>query len=400
MPYPESILTIPEMPEEETPKDESIPEEPGDVETPAEGEGEEPAEPKSEPEPKKDEEEEEEPEIDPDAARPGNVLIQQIKTVQGGKFKEVLDAIPDLRNAISRGYAYTRLFGDMDSARNALEDAEAFREFESQLISGDPGGMLASLKQTNADSYKELTQNFLPTLYKNDQDAFASVITPVVANASATMYRAGQANNNKNMMNSALFAAHYFFGKYEVPPLTPMEPRKDPNREKLTQEREGFLKERYESVRDEVATELDQALSQMIDSALSAHGVSSYQKNLMIRGIIEEATGKLGGDADFQRMMTRIWNESKTHGFKPAQTKPRIRSAYLARVKSMVPSLVRKHVREAGLDKKERPAGPEKKQLTGGAPAPGTMKRLDPKNVNWDKTTTADIFAGRATLKG
>jgi hypothetical protein len=105
--------------------------------------------------------------------------------------------------------------------------------------------------------------------------------------------------------------------------------------------------------------------------------------------------------------MDSLWNKAKQNGRTDAD-KARILSSYLARAKSLIPSLRSKYVSEA-LGQKTRVASKDKEKIervserrdsgTSGKGSNSSTKNYHPKSINYSKTSDADILNDNITYK-
>ena len=134
---------------------------------------------------------------------------------------------------------------------------------------------------------------------------------------------------------------------------------------------------------------------------------SNFIRTTIVDRIIEDLGTQLTSDKDHIRFMDSLWDKSKRNGRTEAD-KARIITAYLARAKSLIPSLRSKYVSEA-LGQKTRIASGKKEKTeeiasrtnsgTSGRGSNGANKNYNPKSINYSKTSDADILNDNITYK-
>lgn len=350
-------------------------------------------------EPEKEAEEELEEGDEGRETKPGYALVKQLEAEAPG----ILKKIPGLRNTIMRGYAFNQVFPDIAAAKEAAEDSETFREFESDLKNGEITKLLVSVEEISKEGYQKICKNFLPDLFKRDREQFAKATAPIINNMIAQAYMVGEKEGpaGKNLKNAALHLAKFYLGVFEPPKFQPLVPEgEDPAREEIRKEREAIDNERFDSAKRECLEDLNTAISSMIESGISQYKLSSFNKRAILKEAMEELSETLSADRDHLRTMGRIWEDAKRNKFRESP-KPRIRHAYLGRARNIVPSIIRRLVKEAGLT----PESPKPKEQRTAFPSAGnatsrmSVDKLDPNKVDWSKTDTKDLFSGKATLK-
>ena len=222
--------------------------------------------------------------------------------------------------------------------------------------------------------------------------------------------------NNESLQNAARYLSDYFFGNVEVAEGKKTAIVKIEDNNEVKQERERFDNERGTAFRGNIETDVRSQLVRMIEGSDPKTGkarldpdnvFSKFIKTTIIDRIIEDLGQQLTSDKDHIRFMDSLWDKAKRNGRTDAD-KSRIISAYLARAKSLVPSLRSKYVSEA-LGQKTRVSSGKKEKVeeisersnsgTLGKGSNGREKTYNPKSINYNKTSDADILNDTITYK-
>jgi hypothetical protein len=381
------------------------------------GEEEEEEEVTSEEEEDEEEEVEDEPEEVPENIADLHPFNRpSLKSIEE-KFPGFFKAFPAMRDMYFRESEYSKLFPTVDDAKEANENDTAFKTMRESIFNGNGSKLFSAIKEVNEKDLEKFSQTILPTLFQVHPPAFWRVANPFVEDIARRMFEKGTKENNESLQNAARYLSDYFFGNVEIAEgkktsITKIEGT-DPE---VSKERENFEKEKQTTFANSVEADIRGKLLSMIEgvdpktgkSRLDPDGVfSPFIKRTIIQSIIDELGSQLLSDKSHIKFMDSLWDKSKKNG-RTDTDKSRIISAYLERAKSLVPTLRSKFVSEA-LGQKVRISSGNKKKVEAsssrvdagshGRGSNGRDKSYNPKSINYNKTSDADILNDNITYK-
>jgi uncharacterized membrane-anchored protein YjiN (DUF445 family) len=332
------------------------------------------------------------------------------------KFPGFFKSFPSLRDMYFREAEYSKLFPTVDDAREANENNEAFNSIKESIFQSDGTKLFSSIKETSDKDLEKFSSTVLPTLFKVHPQAFWRAVNPLVEDVARNMFEKGKREGNENLQNAARYLSDYFFGSVGVAEGKETRIIKVEDNQEVNKEREKFDTERATAFRSTIETDVRSNLVKLIEgrdpktgkSKLDPDSVfSNFIRTTIVDKIIEELGTELTKDSTHIRYMDSLWNKAKQNGRTDAD-KARILSSYLARAKSLIPSLRSKYVSEA-LGQKTRVASKDKEKIervserrdsgTSGKGSNSSTKNYHPKSINYSKTSDADILNDNITYK-
>jgi hypothetical protein len=264
------------------------------------------------------------------------------------KYPDIFKTFPFLEKMLYRDKRYSELFGSFDDAEEAAEQVQSFKEFEGQLLAGDTATILGEIKESDPKAFDKIVDNYLPTLYKVDKDAYFHVINGYTKRIIVEMATEGKKLQNDDLIAAAALINQFFFQSTE---FTPHKPRttqeKDSAKEEVEKERLDFVKERFETARDDMQTRVDNKLRATINEYIDPRGnMSSYVKKNAIADAMSNLQELMGDDASMVKSMDNLWRSSFESKFSK-DSLTRIESFYLGRAKRLLKSAIIKARTEA-----------------------------------------------------
>ena len=324
------------------------------------------------------------------------------------KYPNLFKDFPDLRQMYFREQKYTELFPSVEDAEEAAETVEKFNSFDEMVSEGTIekcSDFLSTIKDNDTDIYGKFVENFLPALAKTSPDDHFRVLMPVTKNLIEAVYSEGRrigGDVGKNLMNSALHFSNYYFGETDLNKVkVPERSEKNPEREKLDQERAEFEKAQYDAALGSVESNIHGRLDSEIKKGLD--NVSPGMAKILAKEIKSELDASVVKDATHMARMKSLWKKASQYGYTKEWT-DKIVSAYLSRARQILPELRNKIVSEALSDKKrqadadlEKSDKPRRDISSEGRQRFGTTN--DPKKVDWSKTSDRDLLDDRVTTR-
>jgi hypothetical protein len=311
---------------------------------------------------------------------------------------------------------YSKVFPTIDDAKEASENNTAFQSIRESVFDGNGSKLFSAIKEVSDKDLEKFSMTVLSTLHSVHPKAFWTAANPLVEDIARNMFAKGVKDGNESLQNAARYLSDYFFGNTEIAEGKKTSIIKIEDNNEVKQEREKFDNEKLTAFRSGVETDLRSQLVRAIEakdiktgkSRLDPDEVfSNFIRTTIIDRIIEDLGTQLTSDKDHIRYMDSLWNKAKQNGRTDAD-KTRILSSYLARAKSLIPSLRSKYVSEA-LGQKTRISSGKKEKVenisertdsgTQGRGSNGSNKNYHPKSINYSKTSDADILNDNITYK-
>ena len=324
------------------------------------------------------------------------------------KFPGFLKKFPAVRGMYFRDKEYGKLFSSVDEAKSTVSNNEAFETLQNDLMTGDGRQVLSAMKETDPKQLEKFASRLVQNLYETHPPAFARMFNPLVQDLARQMYQAGIQRRDDNLKNSALFLSEYVFNTPDV-----AEGKKNVGETEtapdqgLKAEREAFEAEKHQTFFNSVEESASSQLRKLIDTDKIPESLTPFMRKTVIAEISKEIGNVLKADKEHLKYMDSLWKKAKESG-RNQQAKDRILSAYLSRVKPVIPSIRARIVSEA-LGQRVRTAS-EAKQKTadiesrskgnasGKVPA-GNRGGYDPKKIDYKKTSAIDIINDNITYR-
>ena len=288
----------------------------------------------------KEQEDEEEPEL---------VVAPRRKEILKA-FPELFKKFPYIEKALYRDQQFTEIFSTPKEAREISDDAKMFKEFQHDILQdANIEKLLYSVKNANENTFNRIADNYLSTLAKVDKNAYVHVVGQVIDNMIGTLKSEGKKRNIEEMGQAADIVSHFFLGTDEPAPRAPLakSAEKNPEEEKLQQERQRFLQERFESARDDLNSRVQNALKSTIDQHIDPKDVmTSYVKNKATQDALDKVESLIEQDDKFQSYLERLWDKVFESNFSRASI-DRVRSAYFTKAKTLLPDAIRQSRNDA-----------------------------------------------------
>jgi len=278
---------------------------------------------------------------------------------------EILKAYPDLfkkfpylEKAYFREQQYTELLPTLDDAKEAISKSEILDRFESDLLKGETEKILITVRNNNKKSFDKVVDNYLPTLAKVDQQAYYHIIGNVFKEAIVNMVKEGKKSEDESLETAAKVLNKFMFGTSEFIPatnLSKVDDGKESESDKLQAERESFLQEKFDNAKDNLNTRVQNVLKSTVDQNIDPKdSMTPYVKKNATREALESLESLLDKDARFQTIINRLWEKAFDSDFSKSSLDS-IRSNYLAKARTLLPSVIKKSQNEAlkGLGKKD-----------------------------------------------
>lgn len=371
-------------------------------ETPVE-EGEEPEEL---PEGEDGEETDELKEIENEIEGPSDEQLELVTPVRRreilAKYPQIFKDFPYLEKAYYREQKYTELLPTLDDAKVAVEKSNTLDKFEQDLIGGNTETILKTMKETNPRSFYKIVDNYMNVLGRVDEKAQQHVIGNIMKHTIMSMVHEARNSKNEALQSAAHILNQYVFGNSEfVPPknLVNDNEEKDARGEELRTREQEFQRQQFTSARDNLNTRVNNAIVSTIDAHIDPRqSMTDYIRKNAVREANENLERLISGDSRFKVIMDKLWESAFKDRFSQNSI-DRIKSAYLSKAKTLLPSVIKQARINAlkGTGRRvveDRNSEVEQPSNKRGPIAPGK-----PRPINSGKITKAsDIPKGMRTL--
>lgn len=354
-----------------------------------------------------DEEESEEPKEE-EAPVSGRPSIKAIKK----EFPDVFKKFPVLKTSLFRDAEFSKSFASPEEAAEAATKASNYDQLESSLVSGSPELLMRELSTNNPKAFQQVVTNWLPELRKTDERAYLAATEPVIEELIYLAYRHAEKVQDKNLAMSARHLANFVFANGgEIPDLGARQPRGPSEAElQLQREREQWANTRFKEADQEIFGRVTKALEGTIRHGLDPDNTMPERiKSSIVTDVINELNQILVKDPAHARRMNGLWRRAHQDSYS-RQSKESIINTYLSGAKPLLRE-IRNRVRSEYVGNRRAGNGAEKPVKTQQKrPFEGSSKRvdarreratvLDPKKIDYARTSDADILNDRVTLKG
>lgn len=365
--------------------------------------------------PDKTEEDDEEEEVktepkDEEVSYYDRPTIKQIKE----KYPDFFKTFPQLRDMYFRESQFSKVFPTVEDAREAYENSDNYIALRDSALNGDARAILSAVDNSDSRALNKMAGNLLTTLYDISKDAHWAAVSPVLQNVVQSFYQEGIANQSDDLKNAALHLSKFLFNNFDVARGKSVVPQSSPQleeeRNKLQSEKNKFVAEKFNNFSSSVYAEGGNGLLRLIggEKKLDPEGsLTKGMKDYIVNKIVDEVNLQMKSDPEHVRMMQSLWNKARRDGFGD-QWKSRLTSAYLARAKSLIPSVRAKYVTEVlGTSAKTSDKTRQKVEGQNGRVEPGAQGRpskdrpvrYSARDVDWGKTTDLDFLNDNVTLR-
>jgi len=269
------------------------------------------------------------------------------------KYPTLFKDFPYLEKAYYREQKYAELLPTIADAETAVEKASALDNFETKLLQGSTEDILRAIKTDDQEAFNRIVDNYLPSLEKVDENAYYHVIGNIIKHTIASMV----GEKDEDLTEAARILNKYIFGKneYDRPTRLSKTEKEDTKKEDEINEREQeFTHRQLVSVQENLDTRVTNILKSTIDKNIDPKDtMSDYVKRHAIKEAEENLDELIGQDTRFKGLLDKLWTRAIDSNFSE-QSIDRIRSAYLSKAKTLLPSVIKKSRNDAlkGLGKK------------------------------------------------
>jgi hypothetical protein len=307
------------------------------------------------------------------------------------EFPELFKKFPGIEHAIYREKQYAEIFPTVTDAKETLERAQSYNQFEQSLLSGNIENILTAVKDADSSAFGKITGGMLQTLYKVDQGAYYNTLNHVIKTTLVSAFNTGKQNNDEQLQIAAQLLHRYI---YQTPNVTPPEQvrqqqqnQNDPREQQIRNREVEFNKRELGTAIQDVNNRTEGVIRSTIEKHIDPKNIMTpYVKKNAIRDIISEVDKEILEDNRFIQLKDKLWQVAHSEGYSEA-SKKRIREALLSKARTILPTIIQRVKMEALKNQasRSREAGEstDKRPVTSGRPATSNSsgKAADAKSI-------------------
>jgi hypothetical protein len=265
------------------------------------------------------------------------------------KYPTLFKDFPYLEKAYYREQQFTELLPTIDDAKQAVAKSETLDKFEADLLKGNTEVILKSIKNADERSWNRIVDEYLPTLSRVDPPAYHHVIGNIIRHTIVSMVNESRTSQNEALQAAALLLNQFVFGTSDFRNPTKLSTEEPQNREpdRVAEREREFTRRQFESTRGELNQKVNNILKSTIDANLDPrNSMTEYVKKNASRETIETLTDLIDKDSRFRLILDKLWEGAFRTNF-DKQSVDKIKSAYLSKAKTLLPSVIKKARNEA-----------------------------------------------------
>ena len=266
------------------------------------------------------------------------------------KYPNLFKDFPYLQQAYYKEQHFTELFPTLDDAKEASAKSQILDGFEADLMQGNVSKVLNAVKQQDPEAFNKLADNYLQELGKVDSGAASHIVGNILKNSVISVINNAQENGNEALKEAAFLFYQAIFQTSKITPPTTLSKKvedEDPEKAKLQAEKVEFTRQRFESARDSLNSKVQNSIKSTIANHIDPkNSMSDYVRKTAIRDAHENLESLMGQDPRFSRLMDQLWRKAFTENFSN-RSLDQIRSTFLTKAKTLLPSVIAKHRNEA-----------------------------------------------------
>lgn len=353
-----------------------------------------------------DEEEEEEQqlkELDEKVGRPSFKDIQK-------KYPNIFSDFPEIRDIYHRDaitFGASGLFTSVEEARESSVKAGTLDNVNEAINQGNFEGILKTLEEGDLKNFAE---DIPKALHSINPNLYFRLSGPIFADMLNSAMRKAESTDSEPLKNSVLNICRFLYGKAELPKLSnkPVDPRLEEERRQLETERSQVTAERNSQFQNSTNKIIDKRLDELILDGLDPRNeLPDFTKKSILREVKERINGLVGKNSNLKEDLKALFLRAEKRGW-PTELKSQIISRYLGAVKPSIAAL-KSQIKAEATGKRTAPTGPRRfaprDPSKGSTSSSGNSRavsasRIDPKKVDWRKTSDDDILSeGKVVLK-
>jgi hypothetical protein len=278
------------------------------------------------------------------------------------KYPTLFKDFPYLEKAYYREQQFTELLPTIDDAKEAVSKAETLDKLEADVMDGNIEKVLQGVKQEEPEAFYKLVDNYLPTLARVDEKAYHHIIGNTIKHVIISMVKESRSSKNEALQSAALILNQYMFGSSEFTQPQNLVVNDKSKEEKSTKDKElqqrehEYNKQKFDDTRDTLNTKINGTLKATIEANIDPKdSMGPYVKKAASNEVMETVISLIERDSRFKTLLDKLWENAVKNNYS-RESVDNIRSAYLSRARTLLPSVIKKARNEAlkGIGKRVR----------------------------------------------
>lgn len=293
-------------------------------------------------------------ELEEELEEPDDEKLELTTPVRRGeilkKYPTLFKDFPYLEKAYYREQKFTELLGTIQDAEETVEKAKSLDAFESDLMEGNTERLFEGIKKDDPEAFNKLVDNYLPTLKKIDEKAYLHVVGNLTKTIVASAIREATSEKNETLEAAAQIMYKFVFGNTDWKPPTNLSTGKakdDPKENEISEREKQFNQRLFDHARGEVTSKISNALKSVIDQNIDPKGsMTDYVKRNATSEVLNKVQELVMKDTRMKVLLDKLWESAQKNGYTD-DDKRKIRSAFLSKAKTVLPTLIKSVRNEA-----------------------------------------------------
>jgi hypothetical protein len=326
------------------------------------------------------------------------------------KYPNLFKEFPYLEKAYYREQQFTELLPTIDDARAAVEKSQTLDKFEADVIqNANTENILRAVKEENPEGFLKLVDNYLPTLAKVDEKAYLHLLGNISKHTIFAMVTEarklglGEGGNGHALQSAAHIMNQFIFGSSDfVPPtnLAKENPQGDKKVDEIKQREQQFVRQQLDGAVNDMNSRINNTLKNTINAHIDPkQSMTEYIRGKASQDALDDLQRLINQDSRFKALADRLWEAAIKANFS-RESVDRVKSAWLSKSKTLLPTVIKKARIEAlkGMGKRPREDNEEESQTRDkkGPITPGAPRSQEGKGGKISKAK--DIPRGMSTL--
>lgn len=320
------------------------------------------------------------------------------------KYPNVFKDFPYLEKAYYREQQFTELLPTIADAKVAVEKSEILDRFEGDVMKGNTENILKAVRTTDPDAFARIVDDYLPTLARVDQQAYFHLLGNVSKHTIYAMAQEATKTGDTALRDAAQLLNKFVFGTVDWKPPTNLsreeKPEENTREKELSQREQGFIRQQFETSVNDLNTRVNNTLRNTIEANIDPkESMTEYVRGKASRDAIETLENLINQDTRFKVLVDKLWEAAYKSNF-TRESVDRIRSAYVSKAKTLLPSVIKKARNEAlrGIGKRVRDDSDGEDTTRKGPVTPG-RPRSQSSSSSGKVTKAGEIPKGMSTLE-
>lgn len=299
------------------------------------------------------------------------------------KYPNLFKEFPYLEKAYYREQQFTELLPTIEDARAAVEKSQTLDRFEADVIQGgNTENILKAVKEENPRAFYKIVDNYLPTLAKVDEKAYLHLLGNISKHTILAMVTEARKSNNEPLQQAAHILNQFVFGSSDfVPPtnLSKESPEDSKKDDEIKQREQQFVRQQLDGAVENMNSRVNNTLRNTINAHIDPkQSMTDYVRGKAQQDALEDLQRLIAQDSRFKTLADKLWEAAIKSNFSKDAV-DRIKSAYLSKAKTLLPTVIKKariealkgmgkRVRNESDESDETPTRDKKGPITPGAP--------------------------------